>query len=77
MGSCLAALEPPAPLQVHCLYEKQTIENKKPFISAEAVGQGFVLEDTTKSCTDWRGFADLCFVTESCYVNQAEPASVS
>lgn len=25
MGSCLTALEPPAPLQVHCLYEKQTV----------------------------------------------------
>lgn len=77
MGSCLTALEPLAPLQVHCLYENTNcIENKKPFISAEAVGQGFVFEDTTKPCTDWRGFADLCFVTDSCYVTQAD-ASVS
>lgn len=78
MGSCLTALTPPAPLKVHFLYEKQTVSNTKSrSILRKQWGKVLCSRIATKPCADWRGFAVLCFVTESCYVTQAELASVS
>lgn len=78
MGSCLTALTPPAPLQVHCLHEKQTVsKTKSRSFLRKQWGKVLCSRIATKPCTDWRGFAVLCFVTESCSVTQAELASVS